>query len=333
VSWNVLITAPALAETGGAALELLRRTYCEVTNPLLQKPLTADPLRKILSNHDAVLAGVEGFYDDVLESEAASRLKIISRWGVGLDSIDVAVATRLGIVVCNTRGLLDEAVADYTFALLLGLSRQIPKSHAALQSGIWKQVWGCDVNGRTLGIIGFGGVGRAVARRAAGFDLRVLVHDPAPGSRSSANVEFVPLDQLLAVSDFVSLHASLTGETYGMIGVAQLKAMKRSALLINTARGALVNEIALDRALRENWIGGAALDVFCSEPPPGDHPLRNAPNVILTPHQASFARQTGERVSLAAAQAIVDLMQGKRPQCVVNPEVFNSPNLRAPVHA
>jgi phosphoglycerate dehydrogenase-like enzyme len=332
VSWNVLITAPAIAETGAAALGLLRDARCEITVPNLQVPFTAEYLREILPNHDAILAGVDSFSADVLDSPAAARIKIISRWGVGVDSVDISVATQLGIVICNTRGLLDEAVADYTFALLLALARQVPISHAVIQSGGWKPVLGCDIHGRTLGIIGFGGVGRAVAKRAAGFNLNLLVHDPSPKYDASPNLEFVSLDQLLAQSDFVSLHASLTRETHGLIGEAQLRKMKPAALLINTARGALVNELALVRALDEKWIAGAALDVFCTEPLPPDNPLRNVPNVILTPHQASFAHQTGERVSLAAAQAVVDLTQGKCPQSVVNPEVFNSPNLRAPIH-
>ena len=331
MSWNVLITAPAIAETGTAALELLRSAGCEIAMPLLTVPLTGDTLREMLSGRDAVFAGIETFSAVILESTSASRLKIISRWGVGLDSVDVAAATRLGITVSIARGLLDEAVADYTFGLLLTLARQIPTGHASVQAGEWKQTWGCDVHGRTLGLIGCGGIGRAVARRAAGFGLRVIAYDPSRNAASARQIEFVPLDHLLAESDFISLHAAVAPGTRALIGEAQLRKMKSSALLINTARGALMDEAALVRALHEGWIAGAALDVFITEPLPADNPLRAAPNLILTPHQASFARKTGEQVSLAAAQSIVNLMQGRRPDSVVNPEVFQSPTLRAPL--
>ena len=157
--------------------------------------------------------------------------------------------------------------------------------------------------------------------------MRVLGCDIAPPPGTEA-IRFVSLDQLLAESDFVTLNAALTPGSRGLIGEAQLRSMKPSACLVNTARGPLVDEPALARALREGWIAGAALDVFATEPLPADHPFRNTPNLLLSPHQASFGRETGERVSLASAQAIVDLMNSRRPQCVVNPEVFDLPALR-----
>jgi phosphoglycerate dehydrogenase-like enzyme len=159
--------------------------------------------------------------------------------------------------------------------------------------------------------------------RLLGFDVA-----PHPDARQ-LGIEFVPLDQLLAESDFISLHCALTPETRGLIGEAQLRRMKSSAYIVNTARGAVMDEAALLRALHENWIAGAALDAFVVEPLPADHPLRTAPNLLLTPHQASFGFDTGARVSEAAAQAIVDLQAGRRPRWVVNPEVFSSPALRA----
>jgi phosphoglycerate dehydrogenase-like enzyme len=240
----------------------------------------------------------------------------------------VAAATRSGIVVTYTPGLLDDAVADYTFALLLSLARRVHEVHVTMQRGEWKNAWGDDVGGRTLGIIGLGRIGKAVARRAAGFNMRVLAHTAHPDA-TNKNVEFVSLEKLLAESDFVSLHAALTPETRGMIGEAQLRQMKPTAYLINTGRGALLDESALVRALREHWIAGAALDVFTTEPLPADSALRSAPNLLLSPHQSSYASRTGERVSLAAAQAIVDLMNGKQPGNVLSPDVFASPALRA----
>ena len=199
-----------------------------------------------------------------------------------------------------------------------------------MSAGRWEAAWGCDVHGKTLGLLGCGRIGQAMARRAAGFNLRLLGYDIAPQPEAEKlGVKFVPLDELLAQSDFLSLHAALTPQNRGLLGEAQLRLMKPTACLINTARGALVDEAALVRALQEKWIGGAALDAFVVEPLPADHPLRTAPNVLLTPHLASFARETGERVSLAAAQAIVDLMNGRKPQFVVDEQVYQSPSLRA----
>jgi phosphoglycerate dehydrogenase-like enzyme len=199
-----------------------------------------------------------------------------------------------------------------------------------MREGKWTSGWGHDIGGKTLGIIGCGRIGQAVARRASGFNMRLLGYDIAPNPEAEKlGIQFVPLDQLLAESDFISLHAALTPETRGLIGEARLRRMKPSAYVVNTARGAIMDETALLRALNEKWIAGAALDAFAVEPLPADHPLRSAPNLLLTPHQASFGFETGARVSHAAAQAIVDLQSGRRPQWVVNPEVFKSPALRA----
>lgn len=275
---------------------------------------------------DVVLASLDGYSADILTK--ANQLKIIARWGVGYDSVDIAAATRNGIVVTYTPGLLDQAVADYTFALLLSLARHVPEANARIQRGEWASQWGGDVGGKTLGIVGFGRIGKAVAQRATGFNMRVLACTPNPPAKNGG-VEFVSLEKLLAESDFVSLHAALTPASRNLIGGPQLRGMKRTAYLINTARGALVDESALVRALHEKWIAGAALDVFTTEPLPAESALRSTPNLLLSPHQSSYARETGERVSLAAAQGIVDLMNGIKPGNVLDPDVFGNPNLRA----
>jgi len=287
-------------------------------------------LLELLPDMDAVLASMDKFTDAVVTSSAGSGLKIISRWGVGYDAIDVPAATRAGIVIAYTPGLLDETVADFAFALLLALARRVHLGHLDMTNGVWHGIWGNDVFDKTLGILGCGRIGRAVARRAIGFNMRLLGYDIQPNAEAGMiGVKFVTLEELLAESDFLSLHAALTPQNRGLLGEAQLRTMKKGAYLINTARGALVDETALARALNEGWIAGAALDAFVVEPLPADHALRKAPNVLLTPHLASFARETGERVSITAAQAIVDLMNGRRPSLVVAPEVFDSPALRA----
>src|SRR2546430_1084368 len=330
MSWKVLITARTMNNVGASALQLLRDAGCDPVIPPKPGPCPADELIKLLPDMDAVLASMDKFTETVLTSSAAAALKIISRWGVGYDAIDVPAATRNGIVVAYTPGLLDETVADFAFALLLALARRVHIGHLDMTAGVWRGVWGNDVFGKTLGILGCGRIGRAVARRATGFDMRLIAYDvqPTPEARQ-LGIKFVSLDELLAESDFLSLHAALTPQNRGLIGETHLRKMKRTAYLINTARGALVDENALAQALREGWIAGAALDTFAVEPLSAEHILRKAPNVLLTPHLASFARETGERVSTAAAQAIVDLMNGDRKSVVIDVEVFKSPALRA----
>lgn len=330
MSWKVLITARTFKDVGAAALQLLKEAGCEIYMPPKFGPLDASELLPLLEGKDAAVCSPDDYSAAVQNSPQATHLKLISRWGVGYDSIDIPAATRNGIVVAYCPGMLDETVADYTFALMLTVARRIPDGHNAMRQGEWKVVWGWDISGKTLGIVGCGRIGQAVARRAAGFNMRLLGYDIAcPPAVEKLGVKMVSLDELLAESDFVTLHAALTPQNRGMIGEAQLRKMKRSAHLINAGRGALIDEPALLRALQEGWIAGAALDTFTKEPMAPDHPLRLAPNVVLTPHLASFARDTGERVSMAAAQAVVDLMQGKRPRAVVNPDVFESGNLRA----
>jgi phosphoglycerate dehydrogenase-like enzyme len=330
MSWKVLITARTLDEVGKTAVELLRKAGCELVIPPKYGPHPAETLLSLLPGNDAAFASMDKFTAEVLNSPAAAQLKIISRWGVGYDAIDIATATRRGIVVAYTPGLLNEAVADCAFALLLALARRIHIGHLTMSQGQWQPAWGHDVFGKTLGIIGCGRIGLAMARRASGFNMRVLAHDICANPEAETRgIKFVSLEELLSQSDFISLHAALTAQNRGMIGEMQLRKMKSTAYLVNTARGALVDETALVQALHEKRIAGAALDAFSIEPLPSDHPLRRAPNVLLTPHLASFARETGERVSDTAAQAIVDLMQGRKPRFVVNPEVYKSLALRA----
>jgi len=286
-------------------------------------PLKAPVLSPLLADVDAVMASLDEYSAAVLGSSSTDRLKIIARWGVGYDSVDLAAATQHGIAVTYTPGLLDEAVADYTFALLLALARRVPEGHMTMIQKNWQPSWGNDVAGKTLGIIGCGRIGLAVARRATGFKMRLLAYNPKPKpDAEKLGVKFVSLDELLAESDFVSLHAALTDESRGLIGDAQLRRMKPSAYFVNTARGALVDEGALLKALVEHRLAGAALDVFTTEPLPAESLLRPTPNLLLSPHQASFARDTGERVSLAAAQSIVDLHAGRVPQNILNPEAL-----------
>ncbi len=331
MSWNVLITARTLniEAVGKRALDLLGAAGLKLVHPPKAGPLSEAELLPLLPGMDAVFASMDKFTAAVLGSTEAANLKLISRWGVGFDAIDVPAATKQGIVIAYTPGLLNDAVADYAMALLFAVARRVHEGHTSMREGKWTSLWGQDVSGKTLGIIGCGRIGQAVAKRASGFNMRLLGADTQPNDDAkNLGIEFVPLEQLLAESDYVSLHCALTPETRGLIGEAQLRKMKPTAYLINTARGPVVDEAALLRALNENWIAGAAIDAFVVEPLPTDHPLRSAPNLLLTPHQASFGTDTGARVSEAAARAIVDMQAGRKPQWIVNPEVFHSPNLR-----
>jgi len=330
MSWNILATPGTIAGIGAESADFMRKNGCTVTIAEPFRAQSATELSLLLAGIQAVYAGPDEFSDELLASLAAAELRIISRWGVGYERIDVDAATTHGIVIAYTPGMLDEAVADYAFALLLGIARRIHTAHTSMTTGEWAPQWGHDVHGKTLGIIGCGRIGTAVARRAAGFNLRVLACDPAPNDAAKKlGVEFVPLESLLVQSDFVSLHAAVTSETKGLISEAQLKQMKPDAYLINTGRGALVDEAALARALNDDGIAGAAVDTFVEEPLPSAHPFRTTKNLLLAPHQAAFSNETGRKVSAACAQAIVDLMHGKRPKMVLNPEVFGSPQLRA----
>lgn len=330
MSWKVLITARTLDEVGQQAVALLKNAGCELVIPPKYGPHPADTLSKLLPGNDAVFASMDKFTAEVLASDAARNLKVISRWGVGYDAIDVPAATKNGIVVAYTPGLLNETVADCAFALLLSIARRIHLGHQGMSAGRWEPHWGHDVHGKTLGILGCGRIGLAMARRGTGFSMRILAHDICANPEAEKlGIQFVSLDELLAQSDFLSLHAALTPENRGLLNEARLRKMKPTAYLINTARGALIDETALAKVLNEGVIAGAALDAFVTEPLPAEHSLRTAKNVLLTPHLASFARETGARVSATGAQAIVDLMNGRKPQFVVNPEVYKSAALRA----
>jgi phosphoglycerate dehydrogenase-like enzyme len=262
-------------------------------------------------------------------------LKIISRCGVGYDSIDVAAATECGVVVTITPGAMTEAVADYTFGLILAVARKIPQGDALMRSGGWGEYPGVLVSGKTLGLVGFGAIGRGTARRAVGFGMRILAYDPAwsPPANGLAvdipGVEFVGLDELLADSDFVSLHAPATPETRGMFDSARFRQMKRGAYFINTARGALVNEEDLIEALKSATIAGAAVDVYTKEPVPPDNPLRSAPNCVLTPHNAFNAVEAAALMSSRSAENVLAVMRGEMPEGILNPEVLASGKARA----
>lgn len=249
--------------------------------------------------------------------ERCPRLLAVSNYAVGFDNVDLAAATARGIPVGHTPGVLTEATADLTWALLLAGARRLREADAAVRAGDWS--WdpgfliGHDVHGSTLGIVGLGRIGAAVARRAEGFGVTV-VH--------SSRDRGIPLHELLERSDFVSLHAPLTAETRGLIGEAALRRMRTTGILVNTARGPLVDTDALVRALHEGWIGGAALDVTDPEPLPPEHPLLRCPNLTIAPHIGSATRRTRAAMADIAVDNLLAALRGERMPHCANPEVY-----------
>ncbi len=260
---------------------------------------------------------------------AALRLRLVVRAGVGVDNVDLEEATRRSVVVMNTPAGNTIAAAEHTLALMLALARHIPAAHAALQAGRWdrRAFMGVELRGKTLGIIGFGRVGQAVARRAAVFGMRILACDPHRTPQMEQVIaevggQLVDLEALLTQADFISLHATLTAETRGMINARTIARMKRGVRLINTARGALIVEADLAEALRSGHVAGAAVDVYSEEPPPADHPLLGLPNVVHTPHLAASTFEAQTDVATEAAQLVIDALLRGEYRNVVNPEVL-----------
>ncbi|MEK5270124.1 D-glycerate dehydrogenase [Aeribacillus sp. FSL K6-8394] len=261
--------------------------------------------------------------------DKAKNLKIISNMAVGYNNIDVEAATQRKIMVTNTPGVLTETTADLTFALLLATARRLIEASEYLRQGKWKtwspmQLIGQDVFGATLGIIGMGRIGEAVARRAKGFDMKVLYYNRnrKPKAEQSLGVEYADLPELLQTSDFVCILTPYTPETRNLIGEKELKLMKKTAVLINTARGGIVDEEALFQALKKGEIWGAGLDVFEKEPVPVDHPLLTLPNVVALPHIGSASKKTRLRMANIAAENLIQGLQGKTPNNLVNPGIY-----------
>jgi D-3-phosphoglycerate dehydrogenase / 2-oxoglutarate reductase len=317
---RIVLTPVALCQYENVVVNTLRQQgYEVVVHPSLTPP-SADELCDYLRGAVGMVAGMEPVPAEVIEG--ADRLRVISRFGVGYDNIDIAAATRRGVLVTYIPDAMGDAVADLTLGLILAAARRIPELDAAMKSGEWRRIMGADVSRKTLGVIGTGRIGMGVARRAAGFRMRLLGYDPAanPLFVEELGGEYVSLEELLAQSDFLTLHLPLLPETRGLIGAPQLAQVRRSAFLINCARGALVDEEAVYAALTEGRLAGFATDVYAKEPP-DPHPLYRLPNVIALPHIASYTPATAARMSQAALENLLAGLRGERPEHTVNPEV------------
>mgnify|MGYP001087850333 CR=1 FL=1 len=311
-------------------LDLLQRECSQVEVRDSEEIPTKKELIRGAKGKEALLC----LLTDPIDSEvitAARHLRIIANYAVGYDNIDVATATARGIMVTNTPGVLTETTADMAWALLMSAARRIVEADRCVREGRFrgwapKLLLGSDVQGKTLGIVGLGRIGRAVAARAKGFQMKVVYYDirrAEPDVESAIGAIYMDLPTLLRTSDFISLHTQLTPQTTHLIGPEELKMMKPSAHLINTSRGPVVDEKALAKALREGTIAGAGLDVFENEPHVSPE-LLALPNVVLAPHIASASVETRTKMAIMAAQNIIAAARGENPPNLVNPEVFRT---------
>jgi phosphoglycerate dehydrogenase-like enzyme len=254
--------------------------------------------------------------------EAASGLRVIARPGVGYDTVDLATATRRKVAVTVAAGTNDQSVADHAFGLLLMASRGLLTAVNSVQAHGWDRPTGTEAWRKTLAIVGYGRIGRAIARRARGFDMRVLVVTPRPDP-ADKEVEFVTLDEALAQADFVSLSAPLTPQTEVLINAKALAQMKKGAFLVNTSRGGLIDESALAEAVKSGHLGGAAVDVLRQQGANSPSPLIGVPGILVTPHMATLTRESMARVAMSVAAGVIAVLRGERAANTVNPEVYD----------
>lgn len=294
------------------------------------------PPSEVLAEKVRDVEGLLSLLTDRIDAELmnqAPKLKVISNCAVGFDNIDIAEATKRGIMVGYTPGVLTETTADFAFALIMAAARRTVEADRLVREGKWKtwgpmMMLGQDVHGATLGIVGLGRIGIEVARRARGFRMKILYHDTRRDGKLEKELEaqYVDLHTLLAESDFVTIHASLTPQTRHLIGGKELARMKKTSILVNTARGPIVDNLALYEALRDGKIAYAALDVTEPEPLPANHPLLTLENVIVTPHIASASVATRTRMALMAAGNLIAGLKGDPLPHAVNPEVRKNNN-------
>jgi len=311
--YRVLTTPRSFGKSSREPIDILERAGCEVVASPSPRPVSVENLCREIADMDALIVGIDPVTGDVIR--AGSRLKVISKYGVGLDNIDLEAARERGIVVTNTPGANSRAVAELTIALVFALARRIPHADRATKSGRWEKVSGVELTGRTLGLVGLGTIGGIVAGLALGVGLRVVASDPRISEETNEieGVTLLPLDELLAKSDFVSLHVPLCDETQALINRQTLKLVKTGAYLINTSRGEVVDEDALVEALRSGRLAGAALDVYRHEPPTGSR-LAELDNVIATPHMGAHTTEAVDRMGVQAARNVVSAL-GMRDSC------------------
>ena len=320
---KILVTPTSFKPGKGVpALELLR-SFSEdlVFNPH-ERPLSEDELIPLLSGCEGFIAGLDFVTRAVIEN--APKLKVISRYGVGVDRVDIKAAREKGVVVCNTPGVNSNAVADLTFALLLCIARKVPLLDRKTKSGEWPRSTGFELHGKTYGILGLGAVGRAVARRARGFSMKIIAHDPQINREYAAanGIIAASFNEVITQADFLSLHVPLTDETRNIISGEVMKAMKPGVVIINTARGGLIDENAAYELLRAGHLGGLGMDAFETEPP-GSSPLFTLDSVVVTPHTGAHTAEATAAMADLSVKNLMDVLSGRSCPHVVNCSALN----------
>lgn len=321
MDYQILVTPRTFGGSDPGAAEFLARAGCKLIMNPYGRLMTEDELIELIPEADGIIVGLDPLSARVLDH--AGRLKVISKYGVGLDNIDIEAATAKGIIVTYTPGTNSSAVAELAFGLMLDVARSISASDRQIRQGQWGRFSGMELWGKTLGIAGTGQIGKQLALRARGFEMPILCCDIHPDHDWAARTgaEYVGLPDLLSRSDFVSIHLPLSDATFHLIGARELQMMKKSAVLINTSRGGVIDEDALLLALTEKRLAGAGLDVLESEPPQ-DTPLARLDNVVLTSHIGAHTREASLAMSRLAAENTVRGLLGERPDCVANPGVL-----------
>ena len=316
---KVFVTREILPE----GLEILRKNF-DVDVWTEYAPPSKEIIKERIKDADAILTMLSDKIDaEIINS--APKLKIIAQLAVGYDNIDLKAAKERGIYVTNTPDALTDASADFSFALMMAISRRVVEADKYVRAGNWKVAWhpsmmlGAPLRGATLGIIGAGRIGQAMAKRGRGFDMRILYFNRSakPEFEKECGAKRVELDELLKESDFVSLHVPLNDQTRGLINAEKLALMKKTAYLISNARGPVIEEKALYEALKNHKIAGAALDVFCTEPTPADNPLLELDNIVVAPHISSANTVTRTKMSVMNAEDITAVLMGKEPKNIV----------------
>jgi len=321
--WSVYVTRRIL----DPAIPMISKDCNVIVANHRGRPPTRSELLKAVRNKDAILCTLSDKIDAKVMDAAGSNLKVISSYSTGVDHIDIKEATRRGIYVTFTGDILTEATADLAFALILAVSRQVIQGHELVVHKQWKYGWdphlllGSDVHGATIGIIGLGRIGAAVARRAKGFEMNIIYHNRHSRnfqSEEQVGAKHVAMEELLEESDFLSLHCSLNSESHHIIDKSNLRRMKKDSYVINSARGQIINETDLIKALKQRWIAGAGLDVFEKEPPSPNNPLLRMKNVVLLPHIGSATFLTRTRMAEVAAKNLLNILNQKSAIYIAN---------------
>jgi len=309
---RVVATARSFCAQDGPHQQLVRDAGFDLVLAAGDEPLTAAELTRVAADADGLILGLDRC--DASVFEGAPRLRVVARYGVGTDTVDLDAAERHGVIVTNTPGANTVAVAELTLGLMLALARDLPGAVASARAGGWRRTRGWELAGKTLGLIGLGRIGQAVAARAAAFGMHVVGHDPF--ASEVERVERVELDALWPRADVISLHLGLSDDTRHLIDADVLRRCKPSAVIVNTARGGLIDERALADALREGRLAGAAADAFEHEPPTGS-PLLDLPTFLPTPHLGATTREAGHHMGVAAAESVIAVLSGAEPNHVV----------------